>query len=182
MDLELLKHAKGYIEKMANGINPITGKSVSSDDTLNNIRISRCLFYVNNILGEVIVNKGISKVVYSKKDRFYLSNEEINKYIIDEDLPISYILKKINELITNENMNKLKLKDLYNWLINCGLIKKVEYNGKNVKRPTEIGKDIGIYLEHRIGVYGEYDIVMYSKKAQEFIIDNFSNLLEFINR
>ena len=46
MNLELLKHAKEYIEKMANGINPLTGEIVPDNDLINNIRISRCLFYV----------------------------------------------------------------------------------------------------------------------------------------
>ena len=44
MNLELLKHAKEYIENMANGINPLTGESVKDDDLINNVRISRCLF------------------------------------------------------------------------------------------------------------------------------------------
>ena len=42
-------------------------------------------------------------------------------------------------------------------------------------------KNIGMYVEHRIGPYGEYDITLYKKTAQKFIIDNFESLLEFIN-
>jgi len=60
MNLELLKHAKEYIEKMANGINPLTGESVKDDDLINNVRISRCLFYVNDVLGNVLSNGGIN--------------------------------------------------------------------------------------------------------------------------
>lgn len=36
MNLELLKHAQGYIEKMANGINPLTGEITPSNDMINN--------------------------------------------------------------------------------------------------------------------------------------------------
>ena len=61
MNLELLKHAKGYIEKLANGINPLTGEIVPDNELINNIRISRCLFYVNEVLGEVYENGGINK-------------------------------------------------------------------------------------------------------------------------
>jgi len=47
---------------MANGINPITGELVSGNDTLNNIQISRCLFYVSGVLREVIYgNTGFIK-------------------------------------------------------------------------------------------------------------------------
>lgn len=41
MNLELLKHAKGYIEKMANGINPLTNENIPDNDLINNVRISR---------------------------------------------------------------------------------------------------------------------------------------------
>jgi len=34
MDLELLKHAKEYISKMANSINPLNGEKVKDDDLI----------------------------------------------------------------------------------------------------------------------------------------------------
>lgn len=49
------------------------------------------------------------------------------------------------------------------------------------KVPTELGKSYGMYVEHRIGNFGEYDIIIYKKKMQEFIIDNFEKMLAFIN-
>lgn len=58
---------------------------------------------------------------------------------------------------------------------------EVEENNKKVKRPTESGKNMGIYVEHRFGTYGAYDIVLYPRAMQEFIIDNFSSLLAYIN-
>ena len=72
MDIELLKHAKYYIEKMANGVNPLTNEIVPDDDLINNVRISRCLFYVNDVLKEVINNKGI-KYNKNNKQQFCLT-------------------------------------------------------------------------------------------------------------
>lgn len=51
---EILKHAKNYIDSLANGINPLTGEPVNEGDIVNNVRISRCLFYVSGILGKVL--------------------------------------------------------------------------------------------------------------------------------
>ena len=184
MNLELLKHAKDYIEKMANGINPLTGESVKDDDLINNIKISRCLFYVNGVLGEVISNGGVSnKKNNVKKLPFTISKEEISNFIYsDEDLSISKIVKQINELNTNENTYKLKATDVCNWLISIGLMIEGTLYGRKVKRPTETGISIGMYLEHRFGAYGEYDNILYKKSAQKFIIDNFDCLLEFLNQ
>lgn len=181
MNLELLKHAKKYIEKMANGINPLTGEIVPDNDLINNIRISRCLFYVNNILGEVLENSS-KKNNKQKTIPFNLNKDEINKFeYTNESLSISMIVKKINELNSNEEMKRLKVTDMCKWLIKIGLLVEVEENNKKVKRPTEIGKDMGIYVEHRFGTYGSYDIVLYPREMQEFIIDNFNSLLEYIN-
>ena len=43
-ELEKIQRAKMYIDKMANGINLITDEQTTDDDTLNNVRVSRCLF------------------------------------------------------------------------------------------------------------------------------------------
>lgn len=52
---KLLK-AKSYLDKLANGINPITNELASEYDTINNIHISRCLFYVSDVLRNLIEN------------------------------------------------------------------------------------------------------------------------------
>lgn len=182
MDLELLRHAKGYIEKLANGINPLTGERVSDSDIINNVRISRCLFFVNEVLGEVLSNKGIGNVK-DRKVAFYLTKEEIQKYnFTDEDLSVSKIVGRINQLITNGNMSKLKATSVCKWLISIGLLEEIEINGRKNKRPTLDGKNMGMYVEQRFGSYGSYDIVLYNRTMQEFIIDNFESLLDFLDR
>ena len=45
-DMEKLNTAKVWIEKLANGINPLNDEPVKEDDLINNVHISRCLFRV----------------------------------------------------------------------------------------------------------------------------------------
>lgn len=180
MNLALMKHAKDYIEKMANGINPLTNESVPDNDLINNIRISRCLFYINNILGEIINNGGIINK-NTPKLPFHLTREEIKKYEYqNEDLSITKIVGKLNKLSQNPNMINLKVTEACNWLVSIGLLKEVEKNGRKIKLPTASGEKIGMYTEHRTKETSEYDIVLYKKSAQEFILDNLPSLLEFI--
>jgi hypothetical protein len=49
-ELEKIEYAKGFIDKLANGINPIDNSIVPEDDIVNNVRLSRCFFYVSDIL------------------------------------------------------------------------------------------------------------------------------------
>lgn len=59
-EVEKIAYARNYIQKLANGIDPLTGKEVPDSDIINNVRISRCLFYVSDVLGQVVENGGIS--------------------------------------------------------------------------------------------------------------------------
>ena len=182
MNLELLKHAKGYIEKMANGINPLTNEIVPDNDLINNIRISRCLFYVNNILGEIL-DTDEQKHRKNKKIPFNLNKETLNNFeYSNTPITISAITKELNKLNTNSEMSKLKTTHITNWLINIGILLEKKINGKKYKFPTETGKSIGLYIEERIGYNGEYYIVEYPKQSQEFIIKNFEHLIEYINK
>lgn len=132
MDLELLKRANEYIFKMANGINPLNGEIVPDSDLINNIKISRCLFYVNNILNDVLLNGGAGKNKSKvEKVEFNIDKKELEKYeFIDYDVSITKIVKRINELKNNENMNKLRADEVTGWLISVGLLEENIHNGK----------------------------------------------------
>ena len=177
MNLELLIHAQNYIEKMANGINPLTGKKVPQNETINNIRISRCLFYVNDVLKNIILDSNFQ----INKSSFNLTKEELNNYdYFNDSISISKNVKKLNNLKTNKYMENLKVTQICNWLISVNLLYIKEESGSKLKRPTIEGEKLGMYLEHVIKNNREYDIVLYNREAQQFIIDNFSSMIDFI--
>ena len=45
-ELEKIAYAKSFIDKLANGINPLDDTPIPDDDIANNVRLSRCFFYV----------------------------------------------------------------------------------------------------------------------------------------
>ena len=53
IDKTKLKTAQEWIEKLANGINPLTSEPVKENDIVNNVHISRCLFFVSEMLKKV---------------------------------------------------------------------------------------------------------------------------------
>ena len=57
-ELEIMQRAKMYLDKLAQGIDPISGDEVPEDSVLNNVRLARCFFYVSGILQQVIDNGG----------------------------------------------------------------------------------------------------------------------------
>ena len=70
-ELEIMQRAKMYMEKLAQGIDPISDQEIPEDSVLNNVRLARCFFYVSGVLDQVIANGG--KVASSPKNDFGVS-------------------------------------------------------------------------------------------------------------
>ncbi len=180
-ELEIMQHAKGYLDKLAQGIDPLTGYEVPEDDVINNVRISRCLFYVSDVLRQVIENGGIQvkTVRNSGKPPFSLSYEERERYPFgDFPVTVSVIAQRLNELVEPETMQKLKTTSITKFLLQSGLLFEEEsVSGSKNKRPTEAGRQLGISAAQRIGQNGEYTAVVYSREAQQLILDNLDAII-----
>lgn len=179
-ELETIQRTKMYIDNLANGINPLNGQHLPEEDIVNNVRITRCLFYVSNVLQQVIQSSGIvGKQTKPKKQPFNLDVADRLKFEISETaIPVSEITKRINSLIDAETMMLLKYQSITGWLLNAGfLTARPDYDGKMKKYPTEAGNRIGIQIEHRIGIRGDYDVIVYSPQAQQFIVDNLDGII-----
>jgi hypothetical protein len=74
-ELEKIEYAKSFIDKLAEGINPIDNTPIPDGDIANNLRLSRCFFYVSDILRRVIENGGVESAKSSKKVRKEKSND-----------------------------------------------------------------------------------------------------------
>ena len=66
-EIEKIKYAKIFIDKLANGINPLDDSPVPENDIVNNVRLSRCFFYVSGSLSEVIEKGGTSNYPVKQK-------------------------------------------------------------------------------------------------------------------
>lgn len=176
---ELLQRAKEYIDKLANGINPLTGEYVSENDVVNNVRIARCLFYVSDVLGRVLTKGFPTKK--QKKLPFFLSEEALSKLEYSETpLPITQFVQRINALIDENAMEKLSYKTVQGWLVQAGVLE--EANGRYAKTkfcPTELGEQIGITIKERVNNYNSvYYVVYYELRAQKFIVNHLQELPE----
>lgn len=185
-ELEMLQRAKMYIDKLANGIDPITDREVPPDDIIHQVRLARCFFYVSNVLRRTIENGGISQKAEKreKKVPFAVSPEKLSTYEFSENpISASEIARRLTALTENEQMKHMKYSSITNWLAKIGMLSTVELpDGKRTKRPTEVGMETGITVEDRIGSQGKpYQVVVYNREAQHFLIDNLSAILEAEN-
>ena len=180
-ELEIMQHAKDYLDKLAKGVDPLTGRKVPEGEIVNNVRISRCLSYVSDVLRQVIENGGIQVKTLreSEKAPFALSFEDRARYPFgDWPLSASQIAQRLNELADLHAMQKLKATSITKFLQQSGLLFEEESpgGGKN-KRPTEAGWKLGIATQQRSGQNGDYIAVVYDRQAQQFILDNLDAIL-----
>ena len=165
-ELENIEYTKGFVDKLAEGINPIDGTPIAEGDLLNNVRISRCMYYVSDILRRVIENGGIEGKKPAKRGRapFALSDSARRGLIpADEPLRISQVTSLINEKVDPEAMKNLRSGVITRWLLGIGALEEVQLpSGKETKLPTPQGRsltDLGVTPDVEI----EYDDETYAK-------------------
>ena len=178
--LEKIKRAKEYIDKLAMGIDPITDELAAETDVINQLPVSRCLYFVSTILREAAEEletpRNISKPEKRPFDLPPAQREEFEY----SDLPISVseIARRLNRLVDTQEMKDIKHSQISGWLVSVGLLTEmVSAQGNRMKRPSEQGVICGITVEHRFGANGPYTVVVYDVDAQKLILDNLDAIL-----
>ncbi len=105
---------------------------------------------------------------------FVITREQLDGFqYSDEPISVSVITSKINSLVSNDKRRKLRATDITDWLVSIDLLASVEIGGKNYKFPTQKGEALGLSVERHETETGEmYDVVVYNRDAQEFVINN----------
>lgn len=177
-ELDTMKRAKMYMDKLAQGIDPISGQEIPEDSVLNQVRLARCFFYVSGVLDQVIGNGG---QVGSKPKRveFSLTPEQYASLQVSAyPVRISEFAELLHRAADNPEMRKPSTTVITNWLLEKGfLVKESGPDGKPRRVPTEQGRRIGMRTETRQGQYGEYTAVYYSTEAQRFLVDHLREIL-----
>ena len=176
-ELEIMQRAKMYMDKLAQGIDPITDAEVPEDSVLNNVRLARCFFYVSGVLEQVIANGG--KVNKAPQGSFFITEEELGRVqLSQEPILISQLIEQIMNAIGDPDRKRLSHTTITNWLILKGFLQKQESpDGKSKRLPTQAGEQLGLTVRIREGQYGTYQAVYYSQDAQRFILDHLQDIL-----
>lgn len=177
-ELEIMQRAKMYMDMLAQGIDPISGRAVPGDSALNQARLTRCFSYVSEVLDKVIANGG-TVVPAPKTQAFTISLEQLAMVQLSaEPVTVSWIIDSLARAVNNPDMRKLSATAITNWLLQQGFLeKRTNAEGKNIRIPTPSGHAIGLTSETRQGRDGEYQMVLYNLNAQRFILDHLMEML-----
>ena len=177
-ELEIMQRAKMYMDKLAQGIDPVTDTELPEDSALNNIRLARCFFYVSGVLEQVIQNGGqVGKL--PRKAEFTLTSEQLSTIQPSEEpLRITQFVELLQGASGNPGMKRPSTRLITDWLMEKGFLQNaINGEGKQYRAPTETGNRIGIHAVNRQGMNGVYTAVLYDATAQQFILDHFSEIM-----
>lgn len=177
-ELETMQRAKIYLDKLAQGIDPITNQEVPEDSVLNNVRLARCFFYVSDVLGKVIANGGAVGQI-SKTLDFAITPEQLaSVQVSDYPIRVTEFTEALYQAVNNPTMKKLNTTKITEWLISKGLMmKETGTDGKIHRVPTDRGLQMGMSTRLRQSRDGEYQAVYYNRNMQQFLLDNLSAIL-----
>jgi len=175
-----LKKSKDYIDKLVEGVNPVNGKPISTREVIYDYKVSRQLEFLSEYIKNEI--KRLENNEKTKKEdeddelmEFELTDTELKKIELSEK-PISLadVCNMLNHLRPSSKMRKLKAISAIEVLNAFGMIDRV----RRKIIPTEEGIKLGIQFKEFQSNGATLTKVLYSKEAQQFVIDHLKEITE----
>lgn len=86
---------------------------------------------------------------------------------------MSEIARRLNQLVDTDRLKKIMSRSIIYYLTGEKILEEyISPSGKKVRRPTMLGKELGITIEKRTALDREYSLITYSRTAQEYIIQS----------
>lgn len=176
-ELETAQRAKMYMDQLARGIDPISGRVLPGDSALNNARLSRCFSYVSGILDQVIRNGG--QVGQIQKSDFSISPDQLARVQISaRPVRVTEFADVLLQATGSAAMKRPSSAKISNWLTAHGfLAPEPTPDGKSRKVPTAAGLRLGITAQMRQSPDGDYLAIYYDANAQRFLLENLFDIL-----
>lgn len=176
-DISKLKQARLFLEKLANGRNPISGERVSDKDIVRDSRIISCLDTaveaIEREIEELCENSGNDK--NCERKGFYITSGQIDQLEVNEgECKVSDIAKEINRVTAENGSKTMQAVWINDWLESIGMLYR---NGDGNRFATADGNKLGITSEVRQSSNGkELYTNLFSAQAQKFIYDNIETI------
>lgn len=179
LDIEKIKKARIVLDKMANGINPIDGSKIEQESFLDDPRIIRCLFYVNEILQMVIDGSLADKNLDRKKLPFVITEEEKQQVEFPEgSIGVNAFSQCINKVINPHRSKKLSGMELNRQLKKMGILaEEVDEQGKKKTILPPESMKYGIHTELVNYNGNEYEKVVFNSKGVHFLLENLEKIM-----
>lgn len=185
--IKLLERAKFYSEQLRLGIEPISGIRISENNPYNTEKMRNYFEFVSDILGEILDNNGVVRLPGNEKNSLnkktfnasFINKKEV--YIGERAVKPIVLVNRINYVADKEKTGNFSLTVLNKWLVENNYLeahKELSTIRKTVYELNNNSRRIGIrqreYVDRKTGEIKK--ILLLSKEAQEFILDNLDKM------
>lgn len=176
-EFDKIEKAMIILQKIAKGINPITGEQIEEGSFFNDARIIRCFYFVAEVLDNV--KKGVYSSTNNKLSKFVITPEQKERVQFSPNkIGVNEFSKCINSCIDLSISKKLTGVELNKKLKKLGILS--EENTEQEKTRTVINENsinFGFESERRIYNGVEYDMVVINDYGKKYLLDNIESIM-----
>jgi hypothetical protein len=174
-EFDKIEKAKVVLQKIANGINPITGEIFEKDNFLNNPKIIRCFYFVSEILDNVLNGKYRDLNLTT----FYITPEDKNKVKFpQENIGVNQFSNCINASIDLSRSKKLTGVELNKRLKKMGILSEIKTaEGKTRTTVNQNSSKYGFETEVRIYNGVESERVFINDFGKKYLLENIEKIM-----
>ena len=182
-ELEKIVYTKEFIDKLAEGINPMDGTVIPADELITHTRILGCFKYVSGILGNVIKKEEAKQARRGKtrRKKFSITSDQLANFEYSETpITLSEFCFRLESLVDLSLVKRISRASMPKWLAYNGLLAQPKKGERHYAGgPTELGISLGVTQ-----VQVTFEDKVYMKPAltlagQKFVIDNMGAFLGF---
>ncbi|WP_028518843.1 hypothetical protein [Ruminococcus flavefaciens] len=178
-EIDKLKRAKLYMDKLSVGVDPNSGMRVHEDDIVRDSRVIACFEYISRVLEwEIEAFENRAPIVEKPRRRraFINDNQFAQLQLNNGDCKVSDIANEVNRVIAGNETKKFQAVWINDWLESIGMLCR---NTDGQRIATAEGGEIGITSHLKTRADGEeYYLNLYSVQAQSFIYDNLRAIID----
>lgn len=173
-----IEKAKIILEKIAKGVDPLTGEQIEGDSFLNDPRMIRCFYFVAEVLDNV--NKGVYSSRGNNSSKFFITEEQ--KRMVEfppEKIGVNEFSKRINACIDPAVSKKLTGTELNKKLKKLGILSEEQYgNGKTRATTNDRSAEYGFELEKKSYSGVEYNMVVINDIGKKYLLENIEQIMD----
>lgn len=178
-ELLILDRAIEYTNRLANGIDPLTGARVSPNDIVTEQRIQAYLKYVEQILRKYRYDQLNPKTAVKNTIPFSITPEQLRRYeYTAEPVSATVFCRRLTALTDTEGMKAMSSQDVGAWMMKEGYLEETLYQGRMMKTATEKGRQTGVFAEETYHPErGSYIRITYNATAQKLLLNHLNEVI-----
>lgn len=175
-----------YLERMAAGKFPFSDITAERESDLNNAEAIRGLYFVLDFVKalEIENTQRVQNTQSRSKNRKTTGRlfpvECLAEFKYEEDKAITNFVSQLKGYSMAGNVKGMSTKAITDWLkANDYLMDTLDsVTGNKITVITKAGEEAGLYSELRHSRFGqEYEVIMYSEKAQNWLVENMDKIV-----